>query len=659
MRIAQWGLSVAGLLGLFVQPAACRSFTFTKVLDGMTQRPDGLGAFYITYLRTTPAFDGRWVVFRDPGPRNDDGSHAAIWSFDTSDGSFRKLVDFHMPVPGGTGNFHDLELMESAPVARNGVVVFVARDEAARQGLYSVPASGGLVVKIAAAGDPDPTGGAFTLFDGAGKQMGGLSFDGATVAFTGTNNGMAPGIYSATADGSAPALVADSLHPYNTVNGFYAPAVSANRVVMIGTDSVMNGYAGLYMIVPGSGAVSELVNSGLRLPGDTNASFHTRFDRPVLGFDGRLAAFHATDSNSGTPSDPAGLYGLYALDVDSGTVDVIADANSSLPGLGALRAIASTGVAVNSGTVLFQAADASGATALYIWRAGAIERVVGRGDVLDGRVVQGVADTGPSALAGTACAFVVDFRSDRAIYVARESLVTVSGASYTLGSAVAPGSIVSGFGEALAASTDWAAGLPLPTTLAGTTVTVTDSAGVSRPAQLFYIIPAQIGYVIPEGSATGPAKLMLASGGLTVTGVISIQPVAPGLFAANADGRGAPAGLVVSVAPDLTQTWQPLAQCGTLQGSCVPAAIDLGPAGTETVLVLYGTGIRGRSSLAAVTATIGGVAATVDYAGPQPEYVGLDQVNVRIPQALAGAGQVELRINVDGKPANPLLVHIR
>ena len=75
--------------------------------------------------------------------------------------------------------------------------------------------------------------------------------------------------------------------------------------------------------------------------------------------------------------------------------------------------------------------------------------------------------------------------------------------------------------------------------------------------------------------------------------------------------------------------------------------------------MLYGTGIRGRSSLSGVTAKIGGLDAQVQYAGAQPEFAGLDQVNVVIPRALAGQGEVDLTLAVDGVTANSVRVNIR
>src|SRR5262249_26837745 len=87
--------------------------------------------------------------------------------------------------------------------------------------------------------------------------------------------------------------------------------------------------------------------------------------------------------------------------------------------------------------------------------------------------------------------------------------------------------------------------------------------------------------------------------------------------------------------------------------------IDLGPAADQVFLILFGTGIRGRSGLSAVTATVDGERAAVSYAGPQGEFDGLDQVNVLLPRTLAGRGRVEVALGIDGWDANRVMVNIR
>ena len=235
-------------------------------------------------------------------------------------------------------------------------------------------------------------------------------------------------------------------------------------------------------------------------------------------------------------------------------------------------------------------------------------------------------------------------------------LTSVSAAAYALGGPVAANSIASGFGANLSQGVEAANTLPLPTTLANTMIKVKDSAGTERQAPLFYVGPLQVNYLVPDGTAVGPATVTVTSvGQVTATGTINVNAVAPGIFTANQDGAGVPVAQATSLAPDQTVTTPAVFSCAA-PGSCVAVPIDLGPSGTQVVLTLYGTGIRGRSSLAAATAKIGGVDAQVQYAGEQPNYVGLDQVNVTIPRSLAGQGEVDLALTLDGKAANTVRI---
>jgi uncharacterized protein (TIGR03437 family) len=47
------------------------------------------------------------------------------------------------------------------------------------------------------------------------------------------------------------------------------------------------------------------------------------------------------------------------------------------------------------------------------------------------------------------------------------------------------------------------------------------------------------------------------------------------------------------------------------------------------------------------------------FAGPQGAFVGLDQVNLRLPRSLAGRGEVDLALVVGGKPANVVKINLR
>jgi uncharacterized protein (TIGR03437 family) len=196
--------------------------------------------------------------------------------------------------------------------------------------------------------------------------------------------------------------------------------------------------------------------------------------------------------------------------------------------------------------------------------------------------------------------------------------------------------------------------VPLPIDLGGTTVTVNDSNGISRSAELFYVSPTQVNYQIPPGVASGNATVTVSvNGNPMATGTVLIATVAPGLYTANATGQGVAAAIVVTVHADGSSgyvlTFQPA------NGAALP--IDLGLESDQVVLELYGTGIRGHSGT--VTCRIGSTTVPVAYAGPQGVYVGLDQVNILLPKSLRGSGSVPVALTVDGQAANQVTLNFK
>src|SRR5262249_51929387 len=107
------------------------------------------------------------------------------------------------------------------------------------------------------------------------------------------------------------------------------------------------------------------------------------------------------------------------------------------------------------------------------------------------------------------------------------------------------------------------------------------------------------------------------------------------------------------------QVNEPINRLDTTQNKYVSVPVNVSVAGDQVFLVLFGTGIRFRSSLSNVTATIGGTPVPVQYAGPQGVFVGLDQVNILLPSSRAGRGEVDLVLTVDGKNANTVRVDIK
>ncbi len=182
----------------------------------------------------------------------------------------------------------------------------------------------------------------------------------------------------------------------------------------------------------------------------------------------------------------------------------------------------------------------------------------------------------------------------------------------------APDAIVSAFGSGLAGVSSGASTNPPLTTLGGATVTVTDSAGTSQPAELLYVSSAQINYIVPDGLAAGAATVAFNSGSATQNKKIQLGPVAPGMFTFNAGGFVA--GSVLRVSGDGTQTPENFYQLDG-SGAVVPVHINLGPATDQVFLILYGTCFRAAGT-ANTTMTIGGQNAQVSFAGDPRRFCG-------------------------------------
>ena len=238
-------------------------------------------------------------------------------------------------------------------------------------------------------------------------------------------------------------------------------------------------------------------------------------------------------------------------------------------------------------------------------------------------------------------------------------VVSTSGANF-VASSLASEAIIAAFGPALAKQDLPAPTVPLPTSLAGTTVKVRDSAGIQRLAPLFFVSANQVNFQMPEGTADGMASVTITNGdGGVASGLVDIVRVAPGLFSATANGQGVAVGSADHFRNNQMISSDLLAQFDITQNKWVSVPIDLGPSTDLVFLILYGTGIRFNSSLSKVSATMGGVDATVTYANAAPGLVGADQINILIPRTLVGRGEVDVVLTVDGKTANTVKVNIR
>jgi uncharacterized protein (TIGR03437 family) len=226
----------------------------------------------------------------------------------------------------------------------------------------------------------------------------------------------------------------------------------------------------------------------------------------------------------------------------------------------------------------------------------------------------------------------------------------VHAASFAPASPLAPGSIVSVFGRNLATGSSGVSTLPLPTSLAGATLTV---AGIDVP--LFYSSADQINAQLPFELAPNSRHqaVVKISDAITVPETITVATARPGIFTTTQDGKGQ--GVIMDTA-----------------NRPVDAA---NPARGGDVVVVYCTGLGAtnpavRSGEAApasplakvttpVSVTIGGQSAAVQFAGLTPGLVGLYQVNVQIPSGVTPGSSVPVVISQDGVPSNTVTLAVR
>jgi uncharacterized protein (TIGR03437 family) len=206
-----------------------------------------------------------------------------------------------------------------------------------------------------------------------------------------------------------------------------------------------------------------------------------------------------------------------------------------------------------------------------------------------------------------------------------------SSAPFTAG--LAPGELLTLYGDNLASGTQVASAVPFPTTLGNVQVTVN---GV--PAPIYYVTPAQLSAIVPYGVVGSIAKVQVFNNNVPSNAVTSwISNTAPGVLTQSQNGLGY--GDVIHLNGTLVNAQSP-AQIGetvsvflTGLGAVNPTIADgaAGPTGTLA------------NAVATITAYIGGVQATVGYAGLAPQLAGLYQINLTVPAGLT-AGDNSLAI---------------
>jgi uncharacterized protein (TIGR03437 family) len=218
------------------------------------------------------------------------------------------------------------------------------------------------------------------------------------------------------------------------------------------------------------------------------------------------------------------------------------------------------------------------------------------------------------------------------------------------------GGFANGYGPVMAERDLAAHGPRLPLSLGGVTVQVTDSAGVTRPAGIFWVTAGwgQVNFVVPEESAPGRARMTLVrSDGSRLSTNITIADTAPG-FRTGLSCRGAAIGTATQAFADGQTTTTPIAICHG--GDCRALEVPISSRATTKVR-LRASGFRHASSSGEIEVTIAGQRVPVLSYGPG-EDPGMDELTVAIPASLRGLGETDLVAHLKGRVANVVRIRI-
>lgn len=216
---------------------------------------------------------------------------------------------------------------------------------------------------------------------------------------------------------------------------------------------------------------------------------------------------------------------------------------------------------------------------------------------------------------------------------------------------VAPGSIAAVFGTNLndgstVLSSSFGPNGRLVTTLGGASVTLN---GIAAP--MFYSTPGQLGIQIPfEMAGQTSASIVVAAGGQSsAQQAVPIDAFAPGVFTLNQQGTGTAA---------------------VLHQNFIPVSPG-NPARPDEVLVFFATGLgvvtpplatgapsTGNQTATVATATVDGIPAAVTFSGTAPGFVGLNQINVRVPPGTRTAPNIVVVFSIGGKQSSPVTIPV-
>jgi uncharacterized protein (TIGR03437 family) len=260
--------------------------------------------------------------------------------------------------------------------------------------------------------------------------------------------------------------------------------------------------------------------------------------------------------------------------------------------------------------------------------------------------------------------YVGDSGNNRVLQFLKAAAV-VNAATYQAGASIGQGAIATLFGSGLTGESATSSGAPWPPTLAKREVVINDELR----APIYFMSSSQVNFQLPQAAPLGAGRIAVRvaeTGELIAGGNVAIGGVSPGLFTASQDGKGQ--ALATNQDGRINSSSNPAAKgsivslYGTGQGQVSPPIPDGVAAASSplsnTVTVLTSDSRTCLTSQPSMCVAVGSAFGDIQFSGAAPGFVGLWQINVKVP-ADAAAGNVGIRVLINGVPSNVVTIAVR
>lgn len=402
------GRAIAGIaLGLSLcllvsSKAEASTFKLQKVVDTNTSIPGGIGKFTNLNPFVPPSLERGSIAFSGSGS----DSQSGIYLKDRN--TLKIVANTNTSIPSATGKFSSF----GTPSLDNGNVAFlgIGSNFFVQQGIYK--SIGGKLNVIADYNTAIPSGtDNFTGFNRRGSVYVDPCLDAGNVAFRGygpyIGSAEQAGIY--TNIGGKLKVVANTNTSIPSGIGKFAEfsdfVIDQDSVAFIGIGSSLPLQEGIYANI--GGQLKRIADTNTPIPGGQGSfsrftNYFASSEQTRIAFDNGSVVFNGFGSDN--------QQGIYTN--ISGTLKVVADRNTSIPG--------GTGKFTSFGTPSLDKGNIAfvGNGGVYTTLGGSLKKVIAANDSLNAKIVSSVS-IGREALSENQIAFFVEFTDgSRGIYVA-------------------------------------------------------------------------------------------------------------------------------------------------------------------------------------------------------------------------------------------------